>query len=82
MHTIRVYDASKEHKTADDLYRLMIDVIEQLKPEWNVTITAFTTDTSGESQKARKMLLEHFPNLVCPDCYVHQVSNLPSPYKL
>jgi hypothetical protein len=60
----------------------MIDVIEQLKSEWNVTIIAFTTDASGESRKARKMLLERFPNLVCPDCYAHQVSNLPSPCKL
>lgn len=53
----------------------MVDVIGQLKSQWKVTVTAFTTDASGESRKARNMLLARFPHLVCPDCYAHQVSN-------
>jgi hypothetical protein len=82
VHTVRVHDASKERKTAENLFVLMVDVIKQLRSQWNVTITAFTTDASGESRKARKLLLERFPNLVCPDCYAHQVSNLLSSCKL
>ena len=51
----------------------MIDVLEHLQLEWKVTVVAFTTDASGESQRARKLLLAQFPHLVCPDCFAHQV---------
>ena len=70
---MRVHDASNERKTADNLFKLMVEVIEELRSEWNVNVVAFTTDASGESRKARKMLLAHFPYLVCPDCFAHQV---------
>ena len=63
-----------ERKTADNLFQLMVEVIGQLASEWKVTVTAFTTDASGESRKARNMLLARYPHLVCPDCYAHQVS--------
>lgn len=51
----------------------MMEVIEELRSKWNVIVVAFTTDASGESRKARKMLLTRFPHLVCPDCFAHQV---------
>ncbi len=51
----------------------MIEVVKHLQSEWKVIVVAFTTDTSGKSQKARKMLLTCFPHLVCPDCFAHQV---------
>jgi hypothetical protein len=59
----------------------MVEVIRELQSQWNVNITAFTTDASGESRKARKMLLARFPHLVCPDCYAHQVSDVSSPFE-
>ena len=58
---------------ADNLFKLMVEVIEHLQSEWKVTVVAFMTDASGESRKARKMLLARFPHLVCPDCFAHQV---------
>jgi hypothetical protein len=70
---VKVHDASDERKTADNLFKLMVEVIEHLQLEWKVTVVAFTTDASGESRKARKMLLARFPHLVCPDCFAHQV---------
>ena len=70
---MRVHDASNERKTANNLYKLMIDVLEHLQLEWKVTVVAFTTDASGESRRARKLLLAQFPHLVCPDCFAHQV---------
>jgi len=73
VHTVKVHDASDERKTADNLFKLMVEVIEHLQSEWKVTVVAFTTDASGESRKARKMLLARFPHLVCPDCFAHQV---------
>ena len=51
----------------------MIEVLERLRSEWKVTVVAFTTDTSGESRKVRKLLLTRFPHLVCPNCFAHQV---------
>lgn len=36
----------------------------------------FTADASGESRKARKMLLARFPYFVCPDCFANQVRQL------
>jgi hypothetical protein len=51
----------------------MVEVIGRLQSEWNVAVVAFTTDASGESRLARKMLLSQFPHLVCPDCFAHQV---------
>lgn len=73
---MRVHDASNERKTADNLFKLMVEVIEELRSEWNVNVVAFTTDASGESRKARKMLLARFPYFVCPDCFAHQVRQL------
>jgi hypothetical protein len=75
---VRVHDASGERKTAENLFQLMVEVIEQLRSEWGVTVVAFTTDASGESRKARKMLLACYPHLVCPDCYAHQVGDCAS----
>ena len=60
----------------------MVDVIEELRSQWDINVVAFTTDASEESRKARKMLLACFPHLVCPDCYAHQVSNLWNPCKI
>lgn len=57
----------------------MVAVIGILESEWKVKVVAFTTDASGESRKARKMLLGRFPHLVCPDCFAHQVQSFLSP---
>ncbi|KAH9028010.1 hypothetical protein EDB84DRAFT_1588968 [Lactarius hengduanensis] len=59
--------------TANNLFDLMLEVLGRLQSEWKVTVVAFTTDASGESRKARKLLLARFPHLVCPDCFAHQV---------
>lgn len=34
----------------------MVDVIEILEKDWSVKVIAFTTDVSGESRKARRLL--------------------------
>ncbi|EED82724.1 predicted protein [Postia placenta Mad-698-R] len=72
VHTVRVHDASNERKTAESLLRLMEDVIQELETKWHVEVVAFTTDASGESRKARAMLVARYPKLVTPDCYGHQ----------
>ncbi|KAH9015497.1 hypothetical protein EDB84DRAFT_1567670 [Lactarius hengduanensis] len=67
-------------KTADNLFDLMLEVLGRLQSEWKVTVVAFTTDASGESRKARKLLLARFPHLVCPDCFAHQVNLIVGDY--
>lgn len=74
---MKVHDASNERKTAKHLFNLMVEVMELLKSKWKVVVVAFTTDASGESRSARKMLLAQFPHLVCPDCFAHQVWLIP-----
>lgn len=66
-----------EKKTAENLLALMIKIMQELKDDWGVEVIAFTTDASGESLKARKLLGKKFPHLVVPDCYAHQVCYLP-----
>jgi hypothetical protein len=54
----------------------MVEVITELEEKWGVTVVAFTSDASGESLKARKMVRAKFPHIVTPDCYAHQVSTV------
>jgi len=65
-----------EKKTAENLLIMMTEVLDILKHEWGVTPIAFTTDASGESRKARRLLRAKRDELVTPDCYAHQVRNL------
>lgn len=76
LHNVRVFDASDERKTAENLLAMMITVIDDLEYSWGIKVVAFTSDASGESRKARKMLQRLRPWMVTPDCYAHQVSLL------
>ena len=62
-----------ERKTAVNLHKQIIEVMKDLKENWDVSVVAVTTDASGESRKARRMLNLDFPELATPDCYAHQV---------
>ena len=74
VYTICVHDASAEQKTADNLYKLLVDVITEVEKSWEVDVVAVTSDASGESHKACRMLHEQFPKFVVIDCQAHQVS--------
>lgn len=80
VYTVRVHDASSERKTAEHLLQLMLEVIESIRKEWGVEPIAFTTDASGESRKARRLLLRLMPHLIVPDCYAHQVNLIVGDY--
>ncbi|KIK73899.1 hypothetical protein PAXRUDRAFT_109554, partial [Paxillus rubicundulus Ve08.2h10] len=68
LHTVRVHDASRDPKIAEELLKQMLLAINIIETEWGSTVIACTTDASGESQKARRLLRETFPYLVVPDC--------------
>jgi hypothetical protein len=51
----------------------MIDAINIVEKDWKIKVNAVTSDASGESRKARRLLGAQHRNLVTPDCYAHQV---------
>lgn len=73
VYTVTVKDTTTERKTAEKLLGHMREVIDFLVNVWGVTVIAVTTDASGESRKARRLLQLALPYLVTPDCYAHQV---------
>ncbi|KZP02551.1 hypothetical protein FIBSPDRAFT_770553 [Athelia psychrophila] len=80
IRTVKVHDASAERKTAEQLLKLLDEVIITVESEWGAVVVAIVTDASGECRKARRQLALKFPNIVVLDCYGHQVSiNLPTP---
>ena len=80
VHTVKVFDASTERKTAENLFKHMQNVLNIMQDEWKVKVVAFTTDASGESRKARQLLRSKFPHLVTPDCYAHQINLIVGDY--
>ena len=51
----------------------MREVINVVEKEWGIEIIAFTTDASGKSRKARRLLSQERPHIIMPDCYAYQV---------
>jgi len=54
---VQVHDTSGEWKTAENLYRELKKVIDELEGEWNVVVVAVTSDAGGEALKVRKMVV-------------------------
>ncbi|KAJ8590092.1 hypothetical protein M405DRAFT_737503 [Rhizopogon salebrosus TDB-379] len=75
LHAIRVRDASSDARNAEELLKQIIESMNIIESEWGATVIACTTDASGESRKARRLLRIKFPHLVTPDCLAHQVSH-------
>ena len=74
MYTVRTYDVSSEPKTAENLLKMLREVLQTVQKEWHVIVIAVTSDCSGESRKARVEIVKEIPHLVAPDCYAHQAS--------
>ncbi|TBU60357.1 hypothetical protein BD310DRAFT_779045, partial [Dichomitus squalens] len=72
VYTIRTYDTSNEPKTAENLLKMLREVLQLLREEWRVIVIAVTSDCSGESRKARVEIVKELPHLIAPDCYAHQ----------
>ncbi|KAG2116714.1 uncharacterized protein F5147DRAFT_649153 [Suillus discolor] len=70
--SVKVHDASRDPQTAEELLRQILEAINRIESKWGATVIACTTDASGESRKARRLLREKFPHLVIPDCLAHQ----------
>ena len=71
--SVSLYNTTSEWKTVTNLHKQILEVMKDLKNRWGVKVVAITTDASGESRKARKMLNTDLPDLATPDCYAHQV---------
>jgi hypothetical protein len=62
-----------ERKTAENLVKLLEEVIATVETDWGAFVVAVVTDASGESRKARRTLGQKYSSLVVLDCYAHQV---------
>ncbi|KAI0073388.1 hypothetical protein K474DRAFT_1603428, partial [Panus rudis PR-1116 ss-1] len=71
--TVMLHDASSERKDANKLLEHMLQALETMERDHKVTVIGFTTDSSGESLKARKLLKQLRPDLIVLPCYAHQV---------
>ncbi|EGO04877.1 hypothetical protein SERLA73DRAFT_149218 [Serpula lacrymans var. lacrymans S7.3] len=80
VHTVKVYDVSSEQKSANNLYTLIKKIQEILKVSWHVILIAFTSDASGDSHKARKILCQDRPEIIVLDCYAHQINLIVGDY--
>ncbi|CDO68274.1 hypothetical protein BN946_scf184799.g1 [Trametes cinnabarina] len=76
VYTVRTFDTSTEPKTAENLVKMIYQVMRMLEDEWEVIPIAITTDCSGESRAARARILGERSSLVTPDCYAHQVERV------
>ena len=65
--------ASDEPKTADNLLKMIRQVLHIIEEEWKAIPIAVTSDCGGESLAARVHIVAERPELVGPDCYAHQV---------
>ncbi|KAJ3764603.1 hypothetical protein FB446DRAFT_710197, partial [Lentinula raphanica] len=72
IHTVDVYDTSKDRKTADEFLKLIQRCYKKVTEEWRAIPVAFVSDASGESRKARRLLAMEHPELAVLDCYAHQ----------
>ncbi|KXN87704.1 hypothetical protein AN958_08273 [Leucoagaricus sp. SymC.cos] len=74
LYTVKVHDASLEHKTAENLLCVIKDVINTIEVEWGERVTALVTDVSGECRKAKIDLVKDRPSIIALDCFAHQVN--------
>jgi len=74
IHTIDVYDTSKDRKTAEEFLKLIKKALNKVTQDWGAIAIAFVSDASGESRKARRLLAKQHPEMAVLDCYAHQVS--------
>ncbi|KAI0703531.1 hypothetical protein C8T65DRAFT_578734, partial [Cerioporus squamosus] len=62
-------------KTAKLFLGHIEDMLKELDTNWSVVeVIGFTSDASGESWKARILLLKKYPHLIILDCYAHQIN--------
>jgi hypothetical protein len=73
-----VYNTSGSRKTADNLFKLMLEEKTFIEKKIGLKLIGWASDASGESRAARKLLKQHFPHLITVDCYAHQVRLYPS----
>lgn len=72
-HMVEVKDVSDTPTTGEQLLSYLENVILVLLYSWTLAVVCVTADASGESRKARKLLVNKRPDLVAPDCQSHQV---------
>lgn len=70
---LQVYDVGAAKKDAKSLVALIKQTVAFGEKELGVTWIGWCTDAGGDARKARRLLYEEMPWMICPDCYAHQV---------
>jgi hypothetical protein len=65
------HDVLGEHKTAENLFCELENIIGILQGKWDIIVVAITSDAGGEALKVRKMARRKHPHLVTPDCFCY-----------
>lgn len=74
MIIIGLTDNSVDCKTGEILYGMIQERISNVEEFHQVSITGFTSDSEGDSKKARRLLKVSRPDLIVLPCYAHQVN--------
>jgi hypothetical protein len=61
IHTVKVHNASAEHKTAEQLMALLEEVIVTVQDDWGAIVVAIATDVSGKCCKVQWLLGHKYP---------------------
>ncbi len=61
---------------AENLFRELEQVIDDLEGNWNIVVVPITLDAGGEALNAHEMARRKHPHLNAPDCYGHQVYSI------
>jgi hypothetical protein len=73
VYALQVHDLSASKKNAENLVELMKLNMEYAIGKYDIEWIGWCTDAGGDARKARKLAFESCPQLICPDCWGHQV---------
>ncbi|KAF9520227.1 hypothetical protein BS47DRAFT_1481590 [Hydnum rufescens UP504] len=73
LRVTHVHNTSGEHKTAENLLKLMEMEKKFIEVDLGCTLIGWVSDAGGESRAARVRLHAQYPWLLIADCFVHQL---------
>lgn len=68
-----MHEVGAARKTAEYLLILIKQNLDEARRNYGVEWVGWCTDAGGDSHKARKLLFNELPELICPDCSAHLV---------
>ncbi|KIM35265.1 hypothetical protein M413DRAFT_79560, partial [Hebeloma cylindrosporum] len=73
-YLIQTHDVTRDPKTGDHLFKLVLQDIELMEKEYGVEVIAWCTDDGPDGKKMRRLLQAQFPWLITLLCWAHQIN--------